>query len=208
MPIDYLARRNTAEKGVEDYLASRENGVTEDLLKTTAAVNASRGRFKSNLGGLAEQTAGKYGLEFPNPALDTQVMRQEQDLDRANKESLALRKVNERKQRVNQVYGLMVDRLAQAGIDRQQAEAVATQFALDEDAMAFQSEEAGKDREAGIKKQDMMDTYADKRVAMERQAAEDQRKQANRTAIIKSLFGISTTLLTGYALRGMGTPKG
>ena len=204
MAIDYLARRNTAEKGVTDYLASRENGITEDLLKTAATVRTSRDRFKSNLGGLAEQTAGKYGMENLNPALDAQVQRQEQDLDRTNKESLALRKVQERKERVNKVYGMMVDRLANAGIDRQQAEAVATQFALDEDARAFQSEESGKDREATLKKQDIMDEYANRRGQMERQAADDQRRQANRTAIIRSLFGISSTIATGYALRGMG----
>src|SRR3990167_3847865 len=208
MAIDYLARRNTAEKGVTDYLASRENGITEDLLKTAATVRTSRDRFKSNLGGLAEQTAGKYGMENLNPALDAQVQRQEQDLDRTNKESLALRKVQERKERVNKVYGMMVDRLANAGIDRQQAEAVATQFALDEDARTFQSEESGKDRATAFKRQDIMDEYANKHLAMEQQAAEEQRRAANRTAIIRSLFGIVSTIGTGMLLRGKGASKG
>ena len=208
MPIDYLARKNTAEKGVTDYLASREGGITQDLMKTAATVRASRDRFKTSTGNLAEEAAGKYGLEPINPALGAQVERQNQDLERANKEALSLSKVQQRKERVNQVYGMMVDRLANAGIDRQQAEAVATQFALDEDARTFQSEESGKDRATAFKRQDIMDEYANKHLAMEQQAAEEQRRAANRTAIIRSLFGIVSTIGTGMLLRGKGASKG
>ena len=200
-----MQRRKTAETGVEDFLANREGQITADVLKSAASVHASRDRFTSGVGNLAEETAGRYGLQPDiREAAAAQVQPISKDLERANVEGLELQKLRARREKVNQTYGFMFDRLLNAGVDRQQAEAVATQFATDEDARSFDSEQAQKEREHKVKQQDIADEYADRQILMERQAAQEQRRRAERSAIIKSLFGLTTSVGLGFALRGKG----
>ena len=204
--INRLAEKTLAERETEELLKGRGAASAKEIADTKAVTAGSRARFTSGIPKLAESLASRTGLADPGAAEAVRPFAE--DLERTDREAQELRRVREKRDNVNQVFTFMSKRLEEAGLDRTQAEQVAQQFALDEDRRGAITSENERSSELAFKKQDLMDTYADKQVEMARAAQERQRVDAFKNAIYKSIFtsaGVAVGLALAPATGGTST---
>lgn len=195
--IDRDAERRLAEQDTENLIRSRGPASDQEIANSASATAGSRGRFASSIPALAESIGARTGLA-DSGAGAAAVAPFAEDLKRTDDEANSLRKVREKRDNVNQLFSFMSDRLQAAGIDRSKAEDVARQFALDEDQRANISSENERSRDLAVKKQDLLDSYADKQIELKRKAEQEQQKNAFKQAIYKSLFGMAGTAVGAY----------
>ena len=205
--IDRDAERRLAEQEADNLIRGRGLASQNDIATSADVTAGSRGRFASTIPRLAESLSARTGTP-DSGAGSAAVAPFVEDLKRTDQEANSLRLVREKRDNVNKLFSFMSDRLQQAGVDRQQAEQVARQFALDEDQRANITSQNERERNLTIRKQDMLDTYADRRIEMQRRAEREQRKNAFKQAIYKSLFGLAGATLGGFIGRGTGGTGG
>jgi len=202
MPINRLALKNLAERDVEDLLRRKPENIETAIAGTKETSLASRERFKNLASDVAGETAAGFGLPPDiSQAAGAQAGRVSEDLKRAETESLDFRRLNERKEALGRTFDFMYDRLLNAGVDRTQAENVARRFALDEDERRSVSEQKETGRQNELKRQDILEEFAQNRMSMEEDFAREQRKQAFKRSIYQSLSSFGGAVAGGLIAR-------
>ncbi len=205
--IDRDAERNLAEKETQDLIRGRGLASRNEIDSSAAVTAGSRGRFASSIPNLAASLASRTGTA-DSGAGPAAVAPFVEDLKRTDQEANSLRLVREKRDNVNKLFSFMSDRLQQAGVDRTQAEQVARQFALDEDQRANITANNERERNLTVQKQDMLDTYTDKKIQMQRDAQAAQAKDAIKQSIYKSLAGLAGAVVGGFIGGPMGAMAG
>ncbi len=205
--IDRDAEKRLAEQETEDMIRRRGLASENEIGGSAAATAGSRGRFAARLPGLAESIASRTGLADSGAAAAA-VAPFARDLEQTDAEANSLRRVRERRDNANQMFGYLSDRLQESGIDKTKAEDVARQFALDQDRRSTTATDNQRARELTVKKQDIIDQYMRKTADFKQQAAEDERKNAFKKAIFKSIGGLAGGVIGFYAGGPVGAMAG
>ena len=205
MAINRLAERDARESELYGFLRKRPEEIAAERAQNEAEAAASRGRFASSTSNVVGQLAQRFNLPSDiQGASAPGIQRSVEDLKAKEREDLSLEQLRGNRENINRIFNTMTERLVQAGVDRTAAENVSRQFALDEQNRQFSSSEAEKGRQATRKGQDIKDAYAKKLIAMQQQYVNEQRAQALKSALIRSLFNTVATIGTAAAIAGTG----
>ena len=202
MPINRLAERTTAETGAYDFLKKQPAAIDTGIADTRIASLASRSRAFGNVNDVLSSLSQKYGVSPDLAATSAPgIDRQAEDLKLQEDQALAMRGLEERHKNINATFSFLSNRLQNAGIDRAQAEKVAQEYALDEDARKFKTSQNAAGREKQLKIQSLLEEFSQKKIALAKQFADEQRKDMIKNAIYNS-FGMAAGIGVGFAVGG------
>ena len=175
MPIDLQTLKNQAEGHVSGFLKSRGvSGIAQDETNIQAKILAQRNKLRSTLG-LGNNVQFDKGTEM---------------LDMKNREASGARSLNNQRQNMTDTLAFLVNRLQNAGLDRQSAESTARQLVLTMQGQDFTASENKKNRNSAVITQNSKDAYALRAAEDERLATSRARRLSLENTVMSSLFGL------------------
>lgn len=194
--IDRKQEVTDAEKAAADLLSGAPAASDASILDTTKKVEDSRAASNQTIADVARETAAKYGAPGNAGAgAAPGIERGNEDLASANEDAMALRKVRERQDNVNRTFNNVFSQMLTATGNKELAAKTAMQFALDEDRRTFQSNQNEKARSVTMKKQTMLDQFAQQKIDQTRKAQADARHKALVNSMMRSFFGMAGTVV-------------
>lgn len=199
MPLNLQDELLRKQQATDAYLAGIKGESGQLAGNARTSIEAGRNKFFGNTVNPTLQGIGQnLGVNFTGNGGRIQNSRLGNELDR----TLSQSSFNSSRDAIDKMYATALSRATQAGLTYDQSQAYARQMANDELKRSFQSEQKGKDIQAGLAQQDMNESYAKQGIAIQNQA---QPKMDYESALTRSLFGLGGALGTGYLLNR--TPK-
>lgn len=190
--IDRKAELDAAEADAGQYLQNRPAQIDANLATMNAAVAKSRAGSNDDIASVLKSVGERFNIspDVVGAGLPT-VQRGNEDLAAANTDALAFRKAKENQATFNTTFNFAFNRLTQAGVDAKAARQSAMQYALDTQRREAESTANAKGRQVAIEKQDILDEFNARRIALEKKHAEDKRKSAIYNGIVRSFAGLA-----------------
>lgn len=183
MPIDYLSRMRTGQKGLSDVIGGRN--IDDEIGRMGTSVAGRRSALLGKLGGMTP------GIEQSIAAKTPMAMRKSTAL-------LAQKKAELSRKKYISTYENLLEEAVQAGMDVRSATTYARQLSSQAAQQSFEAGEANKSREFSKKMSSLSDYYADRGLALDSQFADEGPDW--QSALLSGVIGTGTALGSSYFL--------